>query len=101
MSVYAYFACEDCKEYLWLGKVVRDARGSIDRFAAAHGGQAIPNSQQPLRTRASWKMLAQHSGHRLIVEDEREQVLGEDLREIGGSEAEDIPFEQYLAHFEG
>lgn len=102
MSLYAYFACEKCKEYLWLGKVIRDAEGSVERFAAATD-QGVPNSAQPLRTRALWKMLAEHRGHsmRVYVEDELEQALGDGLREIGGDGEGDIPFDEYLAGFKG
>jgi hypothetical protein len=100
MSVYGYLACEQCRIYMWLGKALRREDDSVLKFHVGDEHEP-PNSEKTIRTKALWKMLADHTGHplRVLLEHELDALLDtkDDAREIGG----EIPFDEYLSGWKG
>src|SRR5690242_15886081 len=99
MSIYGWFACQQCRTCLGLGKWIRDADERTIYFQSGY----TPNSAQPDRTRALWKFLADHATHPLVVllpgvpgyDDLDEYCL------IGGDRIQDVPFDEYLKEWPG
>lgn len=87
---------------LWLGKIVRQPDGTTNYFKAGPA-EAPPNSAQPGRTRALWKLLADHAGHPLRVISEGEPGYNEigEYVNIGDNEPNDVSFERYLENWRG
>jgi hypothetical protein len=102
--MFAYFACIDCKVYLFLGKAI--VRG--ERVSYFHiGGPSSPrNAARPELTRSLWKMLADHAEHNLRVALQGDETFAriaedEEFVRIGGDTDTDITFEEYLKDWPG
>jgi hypothetical protein len=102
ISTYAYLICEESEEQMWLGKAIRTPDGHVRYFHI--GGPEEPlNSDRPDLTRALWKFLADHAGHRIRVAFDTDDDVDEfaAFTKIGGDKIDDIPFEQYLEGWPG
>jgi hypothetical protein len=100
VSIYGYLNCHDCRQTLWLGKVLhRDYRP----FAFHIGGpEEPPHWARPQLNQVLWKFLADHAGHRIDVRLEHEmtdEMFG--YQDIGGDTEQDISFEGYIAEWPG
>lgn len=103
MSIYADFACIDCKVQVLLGITIFRKDGSVIYFHL--GGSKDPlNSQRPELNGTIWKMLVDHAGHhlRVVVEGNPDARLLDDDDFISiGDMGDEISFEKYLEGWEG
>jgi N-formylglutamate amidohydrolase len=93
MSLYVIIVCDSCREQLWLGKRL-EPKGAEPRLVI--GDRAA--SEDELRTRALWKMLAVHAQHglRVLTDASSDYDSAAGYREIGGDEVTDISLQAYL-----
>ncbi|GAA0897001.1 hypothetical protein GCM10009557_71380 [Virgisporangium ochraceum] len=94
MSISSYVVCPSRKLILALGKRLSDPNGTVIGFSIGEHFTA----DDPERTRALLKFLADTAGETLVVkfsdDPEFEHIAG--YREIGGDTYDDIPFDEYL-----
>jgi hypothetical protein len=94
VSISSYLVCPSRKLMIGLGKRLRDQSGTVTGFSIG----AHPTSEDPHRTQALWRFLADTAGSELVVrfsdDEEFEEVAC--CREIGGDEYDDITFDDYL-----
>jgi len=99
--MFGVLVCEACRLTLTLGDAIRRPSGEVIAFDGAL--EKPVDGELPELTRALWKFLADHVGHRLRVasnwDDDFEELAG--YVEIGGDELDDIPFEEYLDGWPG
>lgn len=102
MSQYAWLACEECKEIVWMGKVLVDSTTKINFFHIGTRDE-VCNSRNTLLTAVVMKFLAQHMKHALRVwtDDDLDQKLDSEYTEIGGDCDADILFDDYVDNFRG
>ena len=102
MSEYGYLLCLDDREFIWLGKAIKNDDDKIVYFKVRSGD---PNWQQPGLARSVWKFLADHVGHRLEVvrefSEQYDKMVSDDppegpYVEIGDSSNTGPTFEEYL-----
>jgi hypothetical protein len=95
MSIYAYWNCHDCRQAIWLGKVLHSDFKPICFHIG--GEEEAPHWQRPLLNQVIWKFLADHAGHHTDVRLEHEmtdEMFG--YKDIGGDRDTDISYEQYV-----
>ncbi|MEV0732731.1 hypothetical protein [Polymorphospora sp. NPDC050346] len=100
MSEAAWLVCWECRVTLCLGKAVKEEHS--DRITA-YVTPAGVGSVDPVRTRALWRMMADHVGHPLEVVREfsrRFDDVGE-LDENGDDVYADIDAREFARDYAG
>lgn len=103
MGQYGYLVCPQCKQLIFLGKIIKDENKQPLYF---HIGdeENILHSHNLMMNRVIWKFLAQHAGHSIKVfreYEDPEDYMGDDYIEVGGDRIIDISFEEYLKDWPG
>lgn len=101
MSQYGYLVCHDCRQMLFLGKLVQPSVNPV--YFHVGGADLPPNSRKPELTRAVWRFLAGHAGHSIGVvtdfDDDFDDVAK--YADIGGDSSGDISLDEFLKGFPG
>ncbi len=100
MSRYAWLVCEEEKEMIFLGKIVKDSETDSTYFHRGPGG-TIKNSENQLFTKAIFKFFGTHIGKviRVVPEEELERYTDASFVEIDGDPGPSL--ETYIEHFKG
>ena len=101
MSRFGTLVCFDCKQTIWLGKIVIDEENG-NFFHIGEASQPR-NWERPELTRSVWKFLANHINHSMLVTIDYEEPSEEiyEFTEIGGDGIGDIRFQDYLEGWRG
>lgn len=101
MSRYAWFVCEDCKEMIWLGKIVQ-YDGKKKQYFHIGGRDKPSNSMNVEFTKLLMKFIAEHAEHTLRVwpEEMLDKYVDEHFIEIGADDSS-IKIDDYINGFPG
>ncbi|MDA0207419.1 MAG: hypothetical protein O2795_19025 [Acidobacteria bacterium] len=70
MAIYAYLACPQTRDYLFLGKALRtvDQTDAKEIFGFWMGSREdFKNFENPVLNRALWRFIADHAGKKMVV----------------------------------
>ena|SRR5579872_4821126 len=111
MGIAAWLVCEEAKEMILLGKIVRPSAG--ERYFHRGPHDAVPNSEKKPLVKGIMKFLAMNMGKTIrVVPDQPFDDFDVSMDEIQGDEEgwvsigdeifeDGIPFEEYLRDFRG